>query len=83
MRKVKLKDLSLLNSEIMRNNRKKRKKGQKSIIELRDKIAERIVYVFLILLMMLGIAMGYKMSQEFTEMELQDNGHFKKIETEK
>ena len=67
----------------MNRKRKKRKKEQPSVTDKRDKRAERIVYAFLILLMIIGLVMGYKMSQEFAGMELQKNGHFKKIEKEK
>ena len=67
----------------MKRKRKKRKKEQPSVTDRRDKRAERIVYTFLILLMIIGVIMGYKMSQEFAGMELQENGHFKKIELEK
>lgn len=67
----------------MNRKRKKRKKEQPIEADKRDKRAEKIVYAFLILLMIIGVVMGYKMSQEFAGTELQENGHFKKNEKEK
>lgn len=67
----------------MRRKRKKRKKEQGYITDPRNKRAERMVYAFLILLMIVGIIIGYMMSQEFAEMEIQEGGYFKKIEKEK
>jgi len=65
--------------------RRKKKKPQKKERgkEPKNKWAEIITYAVIIFLALLGIISGYMMSQEFEGMELQENGHFKKIENEK
>lgn len=62
-----------------KNKPQKKERGK----DPRDKRAEIITYAVIILLALLGIISGYMMSQEFEGMELQENGHFKKIENEK
>jgi len=66
----------------MRRKKKKPQKKERGKAP-RDKWAEIIIYGVIILLALLGVISGYMMSKEFEGMELQENGHFKKIENEK
>ena len=63
--------------------RKKKNEKKKNIKDPRDKRAEMIIYGVIILLALLGLISGYMMSQEFEEMELEEDGHYRKIEKEK
>jgi len=58
--------------------KEKRKKEQSPVTGKRDNSQ-----CFIMLKIIIRIIMGHKTSQEFAGMELQENGHFKKIELEK
>ncbi len=47
-----------------------------------DKRAETMTIVAIALFALLGLIFGYVMYQEFSGFELQEDGHFKKIENE-
>ena len=64
----------------MKRSRKKKKDPNKVVKIPRDKWTERIVYALLILIALLGIITGYMMSKQFSENELQEDGHFIEIE---
>ena len=51
----------------MKGKRKNRKKEQKPVADPRDKKVERIVFAFIILLILVAIVVGYLMSKEFAE----------------
>ena len=63
--------------------RKKKNEIKKKNKDPRDKRAEMIIYGIIIFLTLLGLISGYMMSKEFEGMELQEDGHYRRIEKEK
>ena len=60
-------------------NRKNKKKNVKTT-KSKDRRAEIVVYVIIILLTLSGLLSAYLMSKEFEGFERSENGHFKKVE---
>lgn len=48
----------------------------------KDKRAEIITILVIVLFALLGLIFGYVMYQEFSGLELQEDGHYYKIENE-
>ena len=64
----------------MNKKRRKNKKQTPVKKDPRDKKAERIIYSVLIILALILVMIGYRMSQEVaTEVEVQEENHFHEI----
>ena len=62
--------------------KKTRKKPVKPDTKKKDKRVETITILAIILFALLGLALGYFMFHEFAGYELQEDGHYEKIEKE-